>query len=45
MQHYFKHVKGVVNTVVGYTAGEFKFPTYEQKVIFYNEGDSPIIIQ
>lgn len=29
VQHYFKQVKGVVNTVVGYTAGETKFPTYE----------------
>ncbi len=30
VQHYFKQVKGVVKTVVGYTAGELKFPTYEQ---------------
>jgi methionine-S-sulfoxide reductase len=30
VQHYLKQVKGVVRTVVGYTAGETKFPTYEQ---------------
>lgn len=30
VQHYFKRVNGVVKTVVGYTAGTTKFPTYEQ---------------
>ena len=30
VQHYFKLVKGVTKTVVGYTAGQTKFPTYEQ---------------
>ena len=29
VQHYFKQVKGVINTVVGYTAGNYKSPTYE----------------
>ncbi len=30
VQHYFKQVKGVVNTVVGYTDGHIEFPTYQQ---------------
>ena len=29
VQHYFKQVKGVLNTVVGYTAGNYKSPTYK----------------
>lgn len=29
VQHYFKRVKGVTKTLVGYTAGNFNFPTYE----------------
>lgn len=29
VQHYFKGVKGIVSTTVGYTSGLTKFPTYE----------------
>jgi methionine-S-sulfoxide reductase len=29
VQHYIKQIKGVTTTLVGYTAGETKFPTYE----------------
>ncbi len=29
VQHYLKQVKGVAKTIVGYTAGTLKFPTYE----------------
>lgn len=29
VQHYFNQVKGVLKTVVGYTGGNYKFPTYE----------------
>lgn len=37
VQHYFKGVKGVVNTSVGYTQGQTKFPSYE-KVCSGNTG-------
>ena len=30
VQHYFKKVRGVLNTAVGYTAGDYKNPTYQQ---------------
>lgn len=30
VQHYLKGVRGVTNSIVGYTAGQIKFPTYDQ---------------